>query len=361
MAQRLRIFGLLTAVVLGLHACVGRGLEQRMDELRNEAKVPARMNVVYMQTIQVSAPPPAVATPPAPTPPPPSRPAPRTAPPTPAVAASAPESAPEPIPELAPETVAEPTPPTETAPTDSAPSPEAVPPTEPAASAVATPSFDWPTSTRVRYRMGGQYNGELHGTAQVEWLRSGDRYQVFMDVSAKPLFERRMRSEGLITPEGLAPQRYDQETKQILVFGKGRQSMLFDADGVTLANGQRAATLPGVQDTASQFVQLTYLFRRQPELLRPGTQIEMPLALPGHVNRWIFEVMQPEIIYTPMGPIETFHLKPRRAVTKANDLKAEIWFAPTLQYLPVRIRIVLDENTFLDLLISEAPQGGQVQ
>lgn len=360
MAQRLRVLGLLTAVVLGLHACMGRGLGQRMEALRGEAQLPPRMNAVYMQTLQVSAPPPAATPPPAP-PAAPAAPAPRraapTAPPAVAPAASTPEAVPEPTPPTNPEPTPLPEP--EPAPTDSAP-PSPAPLPEPAASAVATSSFDWPTSTRVRYRMLGQYRGEVHGKAQVEWVRSGDRYQVFMDVSSGILFERHMRSEGLITPEGLAPQRYDQET--LTLFQNPRRfKMLFEADGVTLANGQRAATLPGVQDTASQFVQLTYLFRRHPELLKPGAQIEIPLALPGHVSRWIYEVMQPEVIDTPMGPLETFQLKPRRAVTKANDLKAEIWFAPTLQYLPVRIRIVLDENTFLDLLLSDAPEGGKVQ
>lgn len=208
--------------------------------------------------------------------------------------------------------------------------------------------------------MSGYFRGDLHGTAQVEWLRSDDRYQVLMEVRSGVLFARHMRSEGLITPQGLVPQRYLQDTHTLFQAPR-RVKMLFEPDAVILANGQRATTLPGLQDSASQFVQLTYLFRSHPELLRSGHQIKLPLALPSHVSRWVYEVMQPEVIDTPIGAMETFQLKPRRAQMRHNDLKADIWFAPSLQYLPVRIRIALNDDTFVDLLISEAPQAGHVQ
>ena len=78
-----------------------------------------------------------------------------------------------------------------------------------------------------------------------------------------------------------------------------------------LANGKRRATLPGVQDTASQFVQLTWLFTTQPELLRAGNTIEVPLALPRNVDRWVYDVLGEETLYAPFGAVDTLHLKPR--------------------------------------------------
>jgi hypothetical protein len=39
----------------------------------------------------------------------------------------------------------------------------------------------------------------------------------------------------------------------------------------------------------------------------------------------------------------------------ARDLKAEVWLAPTLQFLPVRLRIAQDESTFIDLMLDAAP------
>ena len=41
---------------------------------------------------------------------------------------------------------------------------------------------------------------------------------------------------------------------------------------------------------------------------------------------------------------------------KSGDLVAEIWFAPALRYLPVRIRIEQDPQTFIDLVIARRPE-----
>ena len=219
--------------------------------------------------------------------------------------------------------------------------------------------FDWPTSTRVTYKLTGNVRGEVHGDAQVEWIRVGTRYQVHLDLtvglSFAPLMSRRMSSDGDVTPEGLSPRRYDQETK--VGFGaRQRVTVLFEPYAVVLAGGQRHERWPGVQDTASQFIQLTYLFSTRPELLRPGGSLEVPLALPRNLSRWIYDVLDEEPVYTPIGTLNAFHLKPRRAVVKGGDLSAEIWFAPQLRYLPVRIRIQQDADTFIDLVISRKPE-----
>jgi Protein of unknown function (DUF3108) len=99
------------------------------------------------------------------------------------------------------------------------------------------------------------------------------------------------------------------------------------------------------------------MFTTQPELLRGGGVVEIPLALPRKVARWTYDVLEPETLHTPIGELPSFHLKPRRDVTaSAGDLVVEIWFAPTLRYLPVRIRIQQDPQTFLDMLISRRPE-----
>jgi hypothetical protein len=116
--------------------------------------------------------------------------------------------------------------------------------------------------------------------------------------------------------------------------------------------------VPGVQDTASQFVQLTYVFNTRPELLRIGGTVDIPLALPHKVDVWTYDVVGEETLYTAFGPLPSIHLTPRRDAPKPGDLSAEIWFAPQLRYLPVRIRISQDEGTYLDLLIDKQPEMG---
>ena len=46
-----------------------------------------------------------------------------------------------------------------------------------------------------------------------------------------------------------------------------------------LATGERLERVPGVQDSASQFIQLAAMFTTRPELLRAGDTVEMLLAL----------------------------------------------------------------------------------
>ena len=135
-----------------------------------------------------------------------------------------------------------------------------------------------------------------------------------------------------------------------------RAELRFERDAVWLADGKRREGWPGVQDSASQFVQLTWRFRMHPELLAAGNTIEIPLALPASVDRWIYDVIDEVVIDTPFGPLPTFHLKPRRVRKMTSELSAEIWFAPQLRYLPVRIRIEQDPSTFVDLVIARKPE-----
>jgi hypothetical protein len=216
----------------------------------------------------------------------------------------------------------------------------------------------WPTSTRLRYAMNGWYSGEVLGQAQVEFLRQGWRYQVHLDVTIgpgfAPLATRRMSSEGRIDDQGLVPTRFEQVTWQVI--GRNRSASLsFDPEGITLERGQRVPTAPGVQDSASQFIQMVYLLTNRPELRQAGRSIDFPLALPHRVDRWTYDVGATESIDTPLGPQETVHVKPRRAAAP-GVLSVEIWYAPQLQWLPVRIFIRQDANTWMDLKLDHAPE-----
>lgn len=228
-----------------------------------------------------------------------------------------------------------------------------------AASASADMAFDWPPSTRLSYHVTGHFRGPVEGQAQVEWLRQGRRYQVHMDVSVgppfAPLFARRVSSEGLITPEGLQPRRYDEETRALLRETR-RLTVWLDEDRVRLPEGGTVPRPPGVQDSASQFVQMTWLFIMRPERLTPGSSLELPLALPRRVEPWVYEVMGPETVPTPVGEVDAVHVRPRRTARPGTELTPELWVAPSLQYLPVRMLIRRDAETWIDLTIERLPQ-----
>jgi hypothetical protein len=131
--------------------------------------------------------------------------------------------------------------------------------------------------------------------------------------------------------------------------------MHFEPGRVVLAGGTPVAAPPGVQDTASQFVQLTWMFMTRPQQLRVGEAIELPLALPRRVKRIVFDVVAEDRLETPVGTLDTFHLVPRADLRPGNDLTVQVWVAPSLQYLPVRIRIHQDPQTYVDMGLRRLP------
>jgi hypothetical protein len=156
-----------------------------------------------------------------------------------------------------------------------------------------------------------------------------------------------------LTPDGIAPQRYDEETKLILGDAR-RASVFFLGKEVQLASGAREPVMRGGQDSASQFVQLTWLFLTGREPLQAGRVVQFPLVLPRRQYAWQYEVLGEETLDTPMGPVTSWHIRPARAPS-GGDLVAEVWLAPSLQYLPVRLVIRQDADTYIDLMLKSAP------
>lgn len=339
---------LLVLAVFAAHLLLGHQVQRIHDGWVHEGPppMPPRMQVEFVHEM-VMQPPLAVRTVPPDPPPRAARPA---APPAVgAPAASEPASAPEPVPAPAPERVAE----------AASASAEAVPQVAEAASAVPAdePGAEWPLSTRLSYVLTGNFRGPVHGQAQVEWMRKGRDYQVHLDVgvgpSFAPLITRRMSSQGQLTPDGIAPQRFDEET-QVIFADARRVSVHFLGADVQLATGARQPVARGAQDAASQFVQLTWLFLTGREPLQAGRVVQFPLVLPYRQYLWPYEVLGEELLNTPLGTVAAWHLRPQRPPT-GGDLAAEVWLAPSLQYLPVRLVIRQDADNFVDMVLRSVP------
>lgn len=236
----------------------------------------------------------------------------------------------------------------------SAPASAAGPVAAPASAASAALAFDWPPSTRLSYTVTGNYRGPMEGSAQVEWRRQDSHYQVRVTVGVGAVVERRMLSDGELTPEGLKPRRYDQET-DLPLKGTHRETVRFDGDTITLATGKTVPTMPGVQDAASQFVQLTWYFLTHPERLQPGQEVAFPLALPRRAGSWRYEVLPPEPMALQVGALWAYPLKPLPGSLKPNEVAVQMWIAPTLQYLPVRITMNWRDEATLDMVLDGAP------
>ena len=193
----------------------------------------------------------------------------------------------------------------------------------PASTPVADALESWPVDTRLSYVLTGQYRGPLYGDARVLWQRQGDQYQVRLDASIQVFGTQILTSQGEVTPNGLVPRAYEE-----LRPGKRRTARIGD-EVVVLENGRTVPRPPGVQDTASQFVELTQRFATGREVLEVGRSVTLWLARPGGVDEWVYEIVGRESLVTPkFGTVEAFHLKPRPIAKPRGNINVEMWFAP---------------------------------
>lgn len=370
---------LLALAVIAAHLLFTDALLTQLAELNPDSHAPERIDVNFVSEVRMSAPPQAAA-PPAPPPPrkrprrarrvvmPPDLPA-SVAPPEPT--ASAPDdraSAPDDAASAA--SAADAAASQAEAPASAASGAQtaasAAAAASGAASAGAAKPFEWPASTRIRFKLTGQYRGEVQGSAQVDWLLDGTHYQVRVETligpKFAPVFRRSLSSDGEISAEGLVPHRYDEETKMAFTSPK-RKYVLFEGDEVELSDGKkREPRLPGVQDPASLFVQFTYSFTTHPSQLTAGNVLVLPLARPSKQEPITYDVLGTEVLNTPMGALPAVHVKPRIPPRPGKpDLNVELWFAPNLEYLPVRMRVQQDERTYVDMMIDGPPLRGAVK
>lgn len=342
---------LLAALVLLVHLLALEWLGRQADAISG---LRAMAPVFFTRMLQPQAPPPVVVQAPAP---PPPRPKPRAAPrprpkaseprpaepellpPPPAAVAEAPAE---------PETAAAPAPQPAEVPAATAPAGGA---SAPVLAANERPLDTWPTDTRLTYRLTGHWRGPLFGDARVLWQRDGEHYQVRLDVRVQPLFTQVFTSQGEVSPAGLVPRIYEE-----LRPGKRRYAHLGD-EVVLLEKGRTAKRPAGVQDTASQFVELTHRFATGRDVLEVGRTVTVWLARPGNVDLWTYDIVALETLQTPlMGDVQAYHLKPRPIANPRGNITAEMWFAPSLQYLPVRIKVVMGDEAYLDLVVDQIEQ-----
>jgi len=216
----------------------------------------------------------------------------------------------------------------------------------------APPIDTWPPDTRLVYDLKGYYRGDMYGSGRVQWQREQGRYQVRIDLRMALLVHVALTSQGEVTEAGLLPGTYQEQAP----WGERRVAL---KDGyVTLHNGSQWPQPQALQDTASQFVELSHRFATGRERLQVGGQVQVWLARPQAMALWTYDVVEQETLDLPeLGPVQAFHLRPRPIANPQGAITAELWFAPSLQYLPVRVRIVLGSGNYADLLAQRIEQG----
>lgn len=213
----------------------------------------------------------------------------------------------------------------------------------------APPPARLPPPTRLAFDVSGQAKKfSYNARAELLWQHDGSRYEARQEISAFLVGSRTQRSVGAITAQGLLPEKFSDKSRS-------EQAAHFDyAQGrITFsANTPQAPTSPGVQDRLSVFIQLGALLAADPGRFVPGTQITLTTVSTRSADRWTFTIEGPETLDLPSGA--TPALKLQRLPRKDYDQKAELWVAPGLGYLPVRIKLTQANGDFADLQLRES-------
>ena len=255
--------------------------------------------------------------------------------------------APAPIPETpVPPAVSAEAPPPPAPPPPAAP--EAAPPVASAPPPGQAPvAISIPGSVRLQYKLTGlSRNLNYHANGEMTWLREGNRYEASMVVSAFLLGSRSLSSVGEVTADGLAPKRFSDKSRSEL-------AAHFDADKGKItfsANRPDAVWQRGAQDRLSVFFQLAGLLAGQPGGFPAGSKIPIYTVGPREADIWAFTVESEEALTLPMGEVRALRLS--RDPKREFDQKVEAWFAPSLAYWPVRIKITQSNGDFVDQQLS---------
>ncbi len=271
---------------------------------------------------------------------PPARPAPALAPSPPTASAQA-----GPLPKAAPAADA---PPTAAAGTELIAQAATPPAPASAAQPPAAPRSDPPPATELSYDVFGQAKGfDYRAKGTLSWRREGANYDARLELAMPLLGKRVQTSQGSVGPDGLRPVRFaDQRSSE--------RAAHFEPEARRIRfsnNAPDAEWMPGAQDRLSLFMQLAGLLRAQPR--QAGDVLSFQVAGVGDAEVWQFEVGALETLRLPAGNLEARLL--RRAPRKPHDSTVEVWLAPSLGHLPVRLRIAQPNGDVADQRLSRLP------
>ena len=207
----------------------------------------------------------------------------------------------------------------------------------------STPTHPYrvPGSTRLKYEVkGNKFPYNL--SAELLWQQDGENYEARLAFSAAFLTVLSQTSRGQITAQGLAPLRFsDKKRSEVAAhFVREQGKISFSA------NTPEAPLLAGAQDRLSILLQLGAMIAGDPGAYPQATTLTLQIVGPRDADIWLFTVEAEEALALPGG--EQVALKLVRNPREAFDQKVELWLAPALGYLPVRVRITDANGDFVD-------------
>jgi hypothetical protein len=206
---------------------------------------------------------------------------------------------------------------------------------------------DAPLVSQVRLEYGVTATRALlsiSGEATVVFQRRGNAYTLESTQQALGLVEARQRSAGTVGLQGLVPRTFTQQSNR-----RPQLSVEFDwtAQRVTFSQtGASAPAQPQMQDRLSLLLQLGWRQRAEPR----ATAIEIPVAVQRRVSTYLFSARGGETLDLPAGTFETVKYERHR---QAGEDALEVWLAPALCSLPVRMRFTDERGLVIEQQLRE--------
>ena len=177
--------------------------------------------------------------------------------------------------------------------------------------------------------------------SELSWSHDGKNFDARLEFSAFGQ-SRLQTSQGNIASEGLEPLRFSDKFRSEVAahFDRQKGKVTFSA------NTPDTALLAGAQDRLSILVQLAAMVASHPDAYPEATTIAIQIIGPREAGTWLFTVGQTETLTLPGG--EQTALKLVRNPRKEFDQRVELWLAPAMGYLPVRIRITESNGAYVD-------------
>lgn len=210
-------------------------------------------------------------------------------------------------------------------------------PAEASVSALGPPGLKlaYPASANLQFDATVLRKGvSVSGSGVLSWRVDGTSYELTLQATALLVSLLTESSTGLLSPQGLEPQIYT--SKRV---GRSEQATHFRRAGKKIQfsnNKPDAVLLPGAQDRVSVLVQLAGILGGDPENDKAGRRIQMQVAGLDNAELWEFIIEEGSGAATPAGAPQAIKLS--RTPRSEFDQRLEIWLAPQLGYLPVRIR-----------------------
>jgi Protein of unknown function (DUF3108) len=226
------------------------------------------------------------------------------------------------------------------------------------ASGAPTPpglKLSYPASAKLQFDGTFMNKGSANsGSGVLSWNIDGSSYNLTLEATALVIFNRTERSEGKLSPQGLAPERYSSTRT-----GRSEQATHFmpEIGKIKFSNNKPdEVLLVGAQDRLSALIQLAGIIGGDIERYKIVNRIQMQVAGLDSAEVWEFNLQGVSDINVPAANMQA--LKLSRTPRNEYDQRLEIWLSPQLGYLPIRIRqssATTPDQDFTDLVLRKLP------